>query len=69
MEYLWDEFDPAVDVDDEDDKVSGHKGEKAKIEKDSLGALILPPYSSLKLPRQKDAIQQIMHEAYGKPSN
>ncbi|KIK75926.1 hypothetical protein PAXRUDRAFT_18567 [Paxillus rubicundulus Ve08.2h10] len=69
MKYLWDEFDPAVDVDDEDDKVGGHKGEKAKMEKDSLGALILPPYSSLKLPGQKDAIQQIMHEAYVKHTN
>ncbi|KIK72607.1 hypothetical protein PAXRUDRAFT_180342 [Paxillus rubicundulus Ve08.2h10] len=54
--------------DDEDDKVSGHKGERAKMEKDSLGALVLPPYSSLKLPGQKDAIQKIMHESYSKPS-
>ncbi|KIK80216.1 hypothetical protein PAXRUDRAFT_15908 [Paxillus rubicundulus Ve08.2h10] len=58
MEYLQDEFNPVLNADDEDDKVSGHKGEKAKMEKDSLGALILPPYSSLKLPGQKDAIRE-----------
>ncbi|KIK75110.1 hypothetical protein PAXRUDRAFT_19274 [Paxillus rubicundulus Ve08.2h10] len=69
MEYLWDEFDPVINADDEDDKVSRHKGEKAKMEKDSLGTLILPPYSSLKLPGQKDAIQQTMHEAYIKYTN
>ncbi|KIK76345.1 hypothetical protein PAXRUDRAFT_18283 [Paxillus rubicundulus Ve08.2h10] len=50
MEYLWDQFDPVLNADNEDNKVSGHKGEKAKVEKDSLGALIPPPYSSLKLP-------------------
>ncbi|KIK77958.1 hypothetical protein PAXRUDRAFT_17154 [Paxillus rubicundulus Ve08.2h10] len=69
MEYLQDEFNPVLNADDEDDKVSGHKGEKVEMEKDSLGALILPPYSSLKLPGQKDAIQQIMHEAYIKYTN
>ncbi|KIK73499.1 hypothetical protein PAXRUDRAFT_178259 [Paxillus rubicundulus Ve08.2h10] len=53
MEYLRDEY---VDTDNEGDKVSGHKGEKAKMENNSLRALILPPYSSLKLPGQKDAI-------------
>ncbi|KIK72289.1 hypothetical protein PAXRUDRAFT_118983, partial [Paxillus rubicundulus Ve08.2h10] len=69
MEYLQDEFDEyPFSTNDEDDKVSGHKGEKAKMEKDSFGALILPPYSSLKLPGQKDAIRQIMHETYSKPS-
>ncbi|KIK72198.1 hypothetical protein PAXRUDRAFT_22274 [Paxillus rubicundulus Ve08.2h10] len=68
MEYLQDEFDPVLNADDEDDKVSGHKGEKDKMEKDSIGTLVLSPYSSLKLPGQKDAIQQIMHEAYSKPS-
>ncbi|KIK73822.1 hypothetical protein PAXRUDRAFT_20470 [Paxillus rubicundulus Ve08.2h10] len=67
MEYLRDEY--AVDTDDEGDKVSGHKGEKAKMEKNSLGALALPPYSSLKLPGQKDIIRQIVHEAYGELSN
>ncbi|KIK73136.1 hypothetical protein PAXRUDRAFT_21187 [Paxillus rubicundulus Ve08.2h10] len=39
------------------------------MEKDSFGTLILPPYSSLKLPGQKDAIRQIMHEAYIKYTN
>ncbi|KIK73928.1 hypothetical protein PAXRUDRAFT_20372 [Paxillus rubicundulus Ve08.2h10] len=57
MEYLQDEFDPVLNADDEDDKVSGHKGEKDKMEKDSIGTLVLSPYSSLKLPGQKDAIQ------------
>ncbi|KIK73370.1 hypothetical protein PAXRUDRAFT_178624 [Paxillus rubicundulus Ve08.2h10] len=46
----------------------GCKGEKVKMEKDPIGALVLPPYSSLKLPGQKDAMRQIMHEAYGKHS-
>ncbi|KIK79473.1 hypothetical protein PAXRUDRAFT_161214 [Paxillus rubicundulus Ve08.2h10] len=69
MEYLQDEYDPVVDTDNEGDKVSGHKGEKAKMEKNSLGALVLPPYNSLKLPWQKDVIQQIVHEAYGELSN
>ncbi|KIK92466.1 hypothetical protein PAXRUDRAFT_13220 [Paxillus rubicundulus Ve08.2h10] len=35
MEYLWDEFD------DEDDKFSKHKGEKAK---NSIDTLVFPPY-------------------------
>ncbi|KIK72276.1 hypothetical protein PAXRUDRAFT_22175 [Paxillus rubicundulus Ve08.2h10] len=56
MEYLRDGFDPVVDADDEDDKVGGCKGEKVKMGKDTLAALVLPPYSSLKLPGQKDAI-------------
>ncbi|KIK78012.1 hypothetical protein PAXRUDRAFT_165129 [Paxillus rubicundulus Ve08.2h10] len=57
LEYLRDEFSEyPFSTSDDDDKVSRHKGEKAKIEKYSLGALVLPPYSSLKLPGQKDAI-------------
>ncbi|KIK77987.1 hypothetical protein PAXRUDRAFT_17139 [Paxillus rubicundulus Ve08.2h10] len=56
MKYLWDEFNPVLNADDEDDMLSRHKGEKAKMEKDSLSTLVLPPYSSLKLPGQKDAI-------------
>ncbi|KIK77310.1 hypothetical protein PAXRUDRAFT_167298 [Paxillus rubicundulus Ve08.2h10] len=56
MEYLQDEFNPVLNADDEDDEVSQHKGEKAKMEKVSLGTLVLPPYNSLKLPGQKDAI-------------
>ncbi|KIK80215.1 hypothetical protein PAXRUDRAFT_15911 [Paxillus rubicundulus Ve08.2h10] len=59
MEYLRDEFDPAIDIDDENDKVGGLKGEKVNLEKDSLGYLILPPYSSLKLPGQKMASNKL----------
>ncbi|KIK75532.1 hypothetical protein PAXRUDRAFT_109167, partial [Paxillus rubicundulus Ve08.2h10] len=66
---VCDRLDPVLNADDEDDKVSRHKGEKAKMEKDSLGALILPPYSSSSLPGQKDAIQQIIHKAYIKYTN
>ncbi|KIJ19233.1 hypothetical protein PAXINDRAFT_8580 [Paxillus involutus ATCC 200175] len=65
MAYLRDEFNPELTTDEEEDCVGSEKGEKVVLKKSETGDLILPDRGALKLPGQKDAIRQIVNEAYG----
>ncbi|KIJ15713.1 hypothetical protein PAXINDRAFT_11305 [Paxillus involutus ATCC 200175] len=62
-------LDPELSTNEEEDGISGDKGEKVVLKKSEAGDLILPDHGSLKLPGQKDVIRQIMNEAYMKYTN